>query len=81
MDDLLSTRIAKNHFSHHAYHTLIVSTIGPLQVFEKLDANACHQFLVHAEFLCSGVFTIMCHVLLVANGGLYDSRTNFFNPG
>jgi len=57
------------------------SKIGPLRVFEKLDANAYHKFLVRPEFLCSGVFEILCHVLLVANGVLCDSSTNLFNPG
>ena len=56
------------------------SKIGPLRVFEKLDANAYHKFLVRPEFLCSGVFEILCHVLLVANGVLCDSRTKSFQP-
>lgn len=62
MGDLLPTRITKDRFSQDACHKLLVSSIGSLQVFEKLDANAYDKCLVQPEFLCSGVFKIMCRV-------------------
>lgn len=55
MGDLLSTMITKDRSSHDAYHKLIVSKIGPLEILEKINANAYGLVLRCPTFFKSNI--------------------------
>ena len=71
--------LTKERFPVHEYNKLKARKIGPLEVVEKINANA-YQILLPAHIRCSDVFNVKHLVPFVSSDDTADSGTNLFLP-
>ena len=71
--------LTKERFPVHEYNKLKARKIGPLEVVEKINANA-YRILLPAHIRCSDVFNVKHLVPFVSSDDTADSGTNLFLP-
>ncbi|WZZ01996.1 hypothetical protein YC2023_074324 [Brassica napus] len=69
----------QERFPVHEYNKLKARKIGPLEVVEKINANA-YRILLPAHIRCSDVFNVKHLVPFVSSDDTADSGTNLFLP-
>lgn len=69
------TVLTKERFAPGTFNKLKVRKIGPLEVFEKMNANA-YRLQLPADVRCSDVFNVKHLVPHVSHDAPEDSRPN-----
>ena len=71
--------LTKERFPPHEYNKLKARKIGPLDILEKINANA-YRVSLPSHVRCSDVFNVKHLVPFVSHDEPDDSRTNLFLP-
>ncbi|KAG2266662.1 hypothetical protein Bca52824_073741 [Brassica carinata] len=71
--------LTKECFPPHEYNKLKARKIGPLDILEKINANA-YRVSLPSHVRCSDVFNVKHLVPFVSHDEPEDSRTNLFLP-
>ena len=71
--------LTKERFPPHEYNKLKARKIGPLEILEKINANA-YRLMLPANIRCSDVFNVKHLVPYVPQDEPEDSRANLFLP-